>query len=365
MVQSLPVWLVVVSLALAAMALYWPATNSDFVNFDDPGYVTANPQVQGGLTWENAWWALTTLHLGLWHPLTWISHMLDCQWFGLRPGRHHVTSLLLHAANASLLFVVLRRMTGALWRSAFVAALFALHPLHVESVAWVAERKDVLSTFFVMLALWAYQHYCQCCNHRTDLPSPIFTSQLPPALFYLLSVLFFVAGLMSKPMIVTLPLILLLLDYWPLRRLEPTALVSRPSAAARLLVEKLPFLLAAFVTSLITLRAANQAGSLPSAIQCPLPDRMANATLSYALYVRQAFWPGKLAVYYPFPDTFSPWSVASAALFLVGVTTRLHCLGFSVVNVGAGKGRELRPQAQALSDPLQLQGRFQRPRWQG
>src|ERR1035438_4987482 len=146
---SLPGWLMVLLLALVTMALYWPVTGHDFINFDDPGYVTANPHVQGGLSWENTWWALTTLHLGLWHPLTWISHMLDCQWFGLRSGWHHLTSLLLHAANTALLFVVLRGMTGALWRSALVAALFALHPLHVESVAWVAERKDVLSTFFV------------------------------------------------------------------------------------------------------------------------------------------------------------------------------------------------------------------------
>ena len=153
----LPVWLMAVLLALVTIALYWPVTGYDFINFDDPDYVTANPHVQGGLTWENTGWAFTTLDIGLWHPLTWISHMLDCQCFGLRPGWHHLTSLLLHAANTVLLFVVLRGMTGALWRSAVVAALFALHPLHVESVAWVAERKDVLSTFFVLLTLWAYR----------------------------------------------------------------------------------------------------------------------------------------------------------------------------------------------------------------
>ena len=148
-----------VMLALLTMALYWPTTGHDFINFDDPNYVTTNPHVLGGLTWESAGWAFTTLYFGLWHPLTWISHMLDCQCFGLRPGGHHLTGLLLHAANTVLLFVVLRRMTGARWRSAVVAALFALHPLHVESVAWVAERKDVLSTFFVMLTLWAYHGY--------------------------------------------------------------------------------------------------------------------------------------------------------------------------------------------------------------
>ena len=155
------VWLVAVLLVLVTMALYWPVTGYDFVNFDDPDCVTANPHVQGGLTWENTRWAFTTLEIGLWLPLTWVSHMLDCQWFGLRPGWHHLSSVLWHAANTVLLFVVLRRMTGALWRSAMVAALFALHPLHVESVAWIAERKDVLSTFFVLLTLWAYARYAE------------------------------------------------------------------------------------------------------------------------------------------------------------------------------------------------------------
>ena len=229
--QSFPVWLMAVLLALVTMALYWPATGYDFVNFDDPDYVTANPHVQGGLTWENLGWALTTLHFGLWHPLTWVSHMLDCQWFGLRPGWHHLTSVLLHAANTGLLFVVLRRMTGALWRSALVAALFALHPLHVESVAWVAERKDVLSTFFVLLTLWAYpatrmpKAKCriQKSEHatRTQVSSSLILHTLPSSIFS--RCVFFALGLMSKPMIVTLPLVLLLLDYWPLRRFELAA----------------------------------------------------------------------------------------------------------------------------------------------
>ena len=154
--SRVPAWLLAALLALVTIALYWPVKGYGFINFDDSDYVTANPHVVGGLTWASAGWALTSLDVGLWHPLTWISHMLDCQWFGLRPGRHHLTSVLLHTANTVLLLVVLRGMTGALWRSALVAALFALHPLHVESVAWVAERKDLLSTFFVLLTLWAY-----------------------------------------------------------------------------------------------------------------------------------------------------------------------------------------------------------------
>ena len=264
-------------LALAVWAVFGQTLHYEFVNYDDPVYVTANPQVEGGLTWENLRWALTTLHFGLWHPLTWISHMLDCQFFGLRPGGHHLTSLLLHTANTVLLFVVVRRMTGALWRSALVAALFALHPLHVESVAWVSERKDVLSTFFVMLTVWAYVRYAEKAVGSNQLSvtrnqesgirrqspedSPTRNAQYATritehrSLFYLLALLFFACGLMSKPMIVTLPAVLLLLDYWPLKRFDLAALVSRPSLPARLIAEKLPFVLAALLTSLITLYA--------------------------------------------------------------------------------------------------------------
>ena len=331
-----PLWLITALLVLVTIGLYCPVIGYDFINFDDPEYVSANPHVQGGLTWENIGWALTTLHFGLWHPLTWVSHMLDCQCFGLRPGWHHLTSVLLHAANTGLLFVVLRRMTGARWRSAMVAALFALHPLHVESVAWVAERKDVLSTFFDLLTLLAYHRYTECRRQNAEcgMPKPatpnpqqatrltFHVSRFSPdaSTFYILSLFFFALGLMSKPMIVTLPLLLLLLDYWPLRRFELAAVVARPSVAARLIVEKLPFVLAALLTGLITLYAANRVGSLPSAAECPISDRLANVMLSYARYFLQVFWPGHLAVYYPFPATFSVWSVAGAALLLVGIS---------------------------------------------
>ena len=328
-VRPPPGWvsvLICLLLALVTMALYWPVTGYDFVNFDDGIYVYHNAHVQSGVNWQSSQWAFTNLDVGLWHPLTWMSHMLDCQWFGLRSGWHHLTSLLLHAANTVLLFVVLRRMTGALWRSALVAALFALHPLHVESVAWVAERKDVLSTFFVMLTLWTYHRYTQRRSPKADLRSPVAICHLPAAIFYLLSVFFFVCGLMSKPMVVTLPAVLLLLDYWPLKRFDLAAFVARPRLAVRLLLEKLPFVLAALLTGLITLRAANRVGSLPSVAHCPIPDRLANATLSYAGYFRQVFWPGNLAVYYPLPATFSVWSVAGAALLLLGISVTAFCL---------------------------------------
>ena len=351
--SRLLVWLMAVMLALLTIVLYWPTTGHDFINFDDPNYVTTNPHVLGGLTWESAGWAFTTLYFGLWHPLTWISHMLDCQCIGLRPGGHHLTGLLLHAANTVLLFVVLRRMTGARWRSAVVAALFALHPLHVESVAWVAERKDVLSTFFVMLTLWAYHGYtagrgAKAASGKQQPAAPgtqpatrltstlrgiakedgFHASRVTPRalLFYLLSIGFFALGLMSKPMIVTLPLVLLLLDYWPLKRFELAALVSRPRLAAGLLAEKLPFVVLALLTSLITLRAAHDVSSLPSAAECPLPNRMANVVFSYVGYFLHVFWPSNLAIYYPFPPTFSGWSVAGALLLLTGISVAAFCL---------------------------------------
>jgi len=197
-------YLIYLTLALATLVVYWQVHNYGFVNYDDPTYVSKNQNIQSGITWESLKWAFATGHAGNWHPLTWISHMFDWQLFGANAGWHHLTSLFLHIANALLLFAVLKRMTNTLWRSAFVAAAFALHPLHVESVAWIAERKDVLSTFFWMLTMAAYLRYVQR-------PGPV---------RYLSALLFFAMGLMAKPMLVTLPFVLLLLDYWPLGRLQ-------------------------------------------------------------------------------------------------------------------------------------------------
>jgi Flp pilus assembly protein TadD len=385
-------WITATVLALATLALYWPVTGYDFVNFDDRGYVLANPHVQGGLTRESLCWALTAVEVGLWHPLTWVSHMLDCQWFGLNPGWHHLTSLLLHVANTVLLLAVLQRMTGALWPSAGVAALFALHPLHVESVAWVAERKDVLSTFFLLLTLWTYARYAGAeslkskvqspkskAHPSSAVPSPLRTTatedgstprspnakdelrrtgspkpeegEFPPEpgsafdvrrsmfdvssslpstlkapLFYALSLLFFTLGLMSKPMIVTLPLVLLLLDYWPLGRFPLSTHNSKLSTLLSLLLEKLPFAVLAGLTCWITLHAGKMGGALPSAAEIPMTARLANATLSYARYLRDALWPGELALYYPFPPAFSAWAVAGAALVLAGISATALCL---------------------------------------
>src|ERR1700690_528209 len=196
------------TLALATAALYWPMLHHPFINLDDEQYITNNSRIQAGLTWPGVVWAFQNTETVNWHPLTWISHMLDCQWYGLNPGGHHLTSLLFHVANTLLLFLWLNQLTGALWRSAFVAALFAWHPLHVESVAWASERKDVLSAFFWMLTLIAYTRYAR----GSTVHSP------RSKVFYGLSLLAFVCGLMSKPMVVTLPFVLLLLDFWPLER---------------------------------------------------------------------------------------------------------------------------------------------------
>ncbi len=348
--RALPA-LVCLLLAVITLAVFWPVTGFDFINLDDTSYVTENVQVQSGLSWEGLRWAFTNLNIGLWHPLTWVSHMLDCQWHGPRPGGHHLTSLLLHVANTLLLFVGLRRITGALWRPALVAALFALHPLHVESVAWVAERKDVLSTFFVLLTLGAYVRYAQgkaenrkqkaetggpfLSSDLQPLPSPssrgpvVLSSCLPRPLssgHYWLSLLFFGCALMSKPMVITLPLLLLLLDYWPLCRFQLSTINSRHPAIRLLLLEKLPFAMAALLTGWITLEVAARQGSLPSGLQCPLSARMANATISYARYFLQTFWPGDLAVFYPFPATFSVWCVVGAGLLLAGISVTAGCL---------------------------------------
>jgi protein O-mannosyl-transferase len=337
--------------ALVAWA-FLPALRNGFINLDDGVYVYDNTRVQQGLTWENMRWALTTLYFGPWQPLTWMSHMLDCQLFGLQPGWHHLTSVLLHAANTVLLFGVLRRMTGALWRPALVAAFFGLHPLRVESVAWVAERKDVLSTFFVILTLWAYARYAEASvvsnqwsvtssrASRARATDRQTLSPLPAAFFYLLTFVFFALGLMSKPMVVTLPVMLLLLDYWPLGRmkLEEGGKQNRetggPHRASRfpfhvsrlILLEKLPFVLGALVVSLLTVRGGHEEGWMASASQCPLADRVANATLSYARYLLQLFWPANLAAYYPLPASFPAWPLAGAALLLAGISVGALCL---------------------------------------
>ena len=295
-----------VLLLLAGIVLiaYGAVGHFPFINLDDDLYITENAQVQQGLSWDSVLWAMTALEEAFWHPLTWLSHMLDYQLFGLNPAGHHLTNLLLHLANVLLLFGVLHQMTGAVWRSAFVAALFALHPLNVESVAWVAERKNVLSTLFWLMTMGAYVRYVR---------KPVWQR-------YVGMMGIFVLGLMAKPMLVTLPCVLLLLDYWPLGRLgkEWKGFARR---LPRLVVEKLPLFIPVAAASVLAIQAQSQAGSLPSWEGLTLGARMANAVLSYGLYLKKLVWPTDLAVFYPHPE--SSWeigSVALAALVLGGIS---------------------------------------------
>ena len=301
-------------LGLLALVTFWPVLRHDFINYDDPEYVTENLQVQRGLTWEGVNWAFQTKHAGNWHPLTWLSHMLDVQLYGLRPGWHHLPSLLFHVANALLLLLVLRRMTGALRQSAFVAALFALHPLHVESVAWVAERKDVLSTFFGMLTLWAYTGYVE----ESKVQSP------KSKAWYGMALSFFALGLMSKPILVTLPFVLLLLDHWPLRRFQFHSSSIHHRTFPGLLVEKLPFLALAAMACVVTFYVQQQAGAVG---ETPLAGRIGNAVISYARYVGKLFWPANLAVFYPRPAEWLPAQIVAAAVTVLCITIGALWLG--------------------------------------
>ena len=302
-------------LVVVTLALYNPVSRNGFVNFDDDRYVTDNPQVRAGLRSSTISWAFTTLDLANWHPLTWLSHALDCQLFQLNPVGHHYTSLLLHASNALLLFLILQWFTGYTARSLMVAALFAVHPLNVESVAWVAERKNVLCMLFFLLALAAYGWYVR----------------QPTVARYLAVALLFAMGLMSKPMVITLPIVLLLLDYWPLGRTHFSANVeSRDEASPRfaastqpvwrLCLEKVPLLLLSAGSAIVTMLAQRAGGAvLTSAERAPLL-RLENVIVCYVLYIKKAFWPSHLAALYPYPHTLPAWQVAASALFLVAVT---------------------------------------------
>jgi len=288
-----------ISCGLAALVafVYWPAAHFDFTALDDADYVVNNSAVRDGLTWHSIAWAWTTVYVANWHPLTWMSHMLDVNFFGLWAGGHHITSVVLHGANSVLLFHVLHRMTRSTWRSAVVAALFAVHPLHVESVAWIAERKDVLSGFFWMATLWTYVSYVE----------------RPSAARYGSVALVFALGLAAKPMLVTLPFVLLLLDYWPLERLTPPRTRS-------VVLEKVPLALIAAASSIVTILAQRQGGALRAVDIFPLPLRIANAVESYVLYLSSTIWPAKLSVFYPFPAAVPAGVVAACAIAIVAIS---------------------------------------------
>jgi protein O-mannosyl-transferase len=301
-------------LAAVTLGAYWPVVGHDFINYDDPLYVTDNPHVQAGLTTEGMAWAFgrVTGEGTYWHPLTWLSHMLDCQLFGLKAGRHHLTNLLFHTANVLLLFLALRRMTGAVWRSGLVAALFALHPLQVDTVAWVAERKNVLSTCFWMLTLLAYSAY----------------ARRPAATRYVLVCTAFALGLMCKPMLVTIPCVLLLLDYWPIRRfagkqagpLNPEALSCPRYHWHRLLLEKVPLFALAAISCAITLTAHERLHLMPTEHQVSLVSRFENALVAYTAYLQKIVWPVDLAVFYPYHWEWPLDRVMFSALLLAAIS---------------------------------------------
>jgi tetratricopeptide (TPR) repeat protein len=311
-------------LITVTLIVFLPVLQNGFVALDDQVYVAENPCVQMGITIKSITWALVTTYAGFWHPLTWLSLIVDAQLYGLNPAGFHLTNLLLHIANSLLVFFVFRRMTGALWRSAFVAALFALHPLHVESVAWVAERKDVLSTLFWMLTIWFYIRYVENpCTKR-----------------YFLVIVFFILGLMAKSMLVTLPFVLLLLDYWPLNRLQTfqkindaniktypdsnnikNEIVGAKKISIKLLiVEKLPLLFFSVIASGITVFAQGQFGALDTMEYASFPVRIGNALISYIKYLFKTFWPENLVIFYPLNLSLSVWEVVLTVLVLVSIT---------------------------------------------
>jgi tetratricopeptide (TPR) repeat protein len=297
--------LICLVLALSTLLAYWDISSHQFVIIDDPVYVTQNPYVQSGLTLQSVKWAFTTTKAEFWHPLTWLSYMLDTQVFGGQPGGYLFTNLLLHVLNAILMFVIFQAMTHKRWQSAFVAALFALHPLHVESVAWIAERKDVLSSFFWLLTMGVYVHYVQRPGRNR----------------YLALCLILTLGLMAKPMLITLPFVLLLLDYWPLCRCTVEKPISASiSSALSLIREKIPLFVLAAIFSLTTFWVQKTGGGISSGEQYSFTDRIYNAIISYTGYMWKTIWPHKLAVFYPFPDNFSIWKVGGAAFLLLSIT---------------------------------------------
>jgi len=320
-------WWLGLILAAGTLATYWRVSQFDFVDYDDQDYVRDNPHVQFGLSLQNISWAFTHVHSANWHPLTWISHMLDCQLFGLNAGAHHVINVILHVINTLLLFALIRQMTGAVWRGAIVAGLFALHPAHVESVAWISERKDVLSTLFALLALSSYVRAV-----RANVLQPAAMSATGSATAFLSvrhcrpALVFYALSLLSKGMYVTLPFLLLLLDYWPLRRLSPSATWrEQRQQLFRLVIEKWPWFLLCALVSVATFLAQKTSGAVVGVSQYSFGARLANALVAYVRYIGKLIWPADLTVIYPLPPAWEGWQIAGAAV-LLGVLTIVAAL---------------------------------------
>lgn len=309
MFYRLPQFKISIFLFLITLAVFWQLPSHDFVNIDDSVYITTNPHIKEGFTIDSIQWAFTSFRAEFWHPLTWLSYMLDVELYGTIPGGYLITNLLLHIASTILLFIFLMRVTNCVWRSALVAALFAVHPLHVESVAWISERKDLLSTLFWMLTMLFYARYV---NH-------------PKWVGYFAFSVFFLLGLMAKPMLVTLPFVLLLMDFWPLRRFN---LFNQNSSNKNLnhkliyapIIEKIPLFILSVLFSFITLVAQKSGQGLASFGLFPLKTRIANALMSYAGYLGKTFYPFHLAVFYPYEFTFHAWQIIISSFVLIFIT---------------------------------------------
>jgi len=300
--------LICIGLVVMILAVYMQAGNHHFLNYDDNAYVTSNPHVANGITGKNIIWAFTSVYAWNWHPITWLSHMVDVEFYGMNPRGHHLTNVAIHSVSSLVLLLFLVRFTGSLWKSSFVAALFALHPLHVESVAWVAERKDVLSALCWFITLFLYSEY---------------VAKLKPTL-YILSLFSFVLGLMSKPMLVTLPVVLLLMDFWPLQRyryeVQEPGLRQLSGRAIALIKEKIPFFVCSLLSAVVTIYAQNKAVAMESFYAVPFGHNIENALIAYVKYIGKTIWPHDLAVLYPMPLSFPLWQVVCSLLVLLVLT---------------------------------------------
>jgi len=297
--------LIIFFLFIGIMAPYGQVGNYEFLEYDDNDYITENYSIKSGLSLQNVLWAFTTGHSANWHPLTWISHMLDIQLFGMNAGYHHLTNLFFHIVNTLLWFFLFNRMTQKPWQSAFIAALFGIHPLHVGSVAWISERKDVLSTLFWILTMFSYVRY----------------QEKPSMDRYMVVLLLFVFGLMTKPMLVTLPFVLILIDYWPLKRFEKG---WANAGTIRILLEKIPLFIFSVIASIVTYNVQQASGAVESTEAFPLKIRIANAAISYVAYIQKMVWPVRLTGYYPHPGNSIDMEKALAA----GILMLLLTIGF-------------------------------------
>lgn len=310
--------LIVLLIIVSILLVYAQVGSHEFINFDDQLYVTNNPIVKAGVTWNGIKWAFSFSDRTYWHPLTWLSHMVDCELFGLNPGKHHLVNVFLHIINSILLFLVFMMMTGTLWRSAFVAFLFALHPINVDSVAWIAERKNLLSTLFCMLTIMAYIYY----------------SRRPSFYKYILILFVFMLGLLSKPMLISIPFVLILLDFWPLKRINFDSLLTREqistgisnerraqrTQALKLLIEKIPLLILSLVIIGTSIISFQHHSNVISSNLISTKLRVANALVSYVNYIGKLIWPRNLTIYYPFPASLPMWEVIGAGVFICAVT---------------------------------------------